>query len=284
MDTVKYRKRLLGINATSPMVYVILVIFSLTILIPIALSVSAGFKNVGQLIDDPVGIPNPFVIDNYAKVFVKSSFVTYFINSIVIMLFTVAIDVITAGFAGFALSRFNLKGRGIIFNYILLGLLFPITLAILPLYIQLRALRLLDTHFGVILPQVAFLLPFHIMIFRGFMKQIPNELEDACTIDGYGKLGFLFKIVTPLSGPCVATVSVLAMVASWNNYMLPLILLDDKRKYTLPLGSMDYIGQYLTEWNQILAFFTICMIPAILFYVFAQKYIVTGLTAGAVKG
>ncbi|MBN2736121.1 MAG: carbohydrate ABC transporter permease [Spirochaetales bacterium] len=264
--------------------YAICVIFGSIIVVPVVLTALGGFKTLGQLNVDPVGWPNPFLWENYIKIFTESRFFIYFYNSMFIMVFTVILDVLVAGFAGFALSRFKLKGKEIIYNYILLGLLFPLTLAILPIYIQLRDLSLLDKYWGIILPQTAFLLPFHVMIFRGFIRQIPGELEDACLIDGHGKLGFLFKIVFPLSRPAIATVSVLAMVNSWNNYFLPLIVLNSRDKFTLPMGSMDFIGQYLADWNKILAFFTITMIPAILFYIYSQKHIISGLTAGAVKG
>lgn len=264
--------------------YAVLTLFGLIILVPIYLAVIGGFKSIGQLNADPVGFPKPFLAENYANIFVKSSFFKYFFNSAIILGVTVAIDVIVAAFAGFALSRFTIKTKNLIYQYFLLGLLFPMTLAILPLYIQLRALGLLDTFIGVILPQTAFLLPFHIMIFKGFIHEIPGELEDAVKLDGCGKMGFFWHIVVPLSRPAIATVSVLAMVASWNNFFLPLIVLNDKDKFTLPMGSMDFVGQYLADWNVILAFFVVSMVPAIAFYLVAQRHIVSGLASGAVKG
>lgn len=264
--------------------YAVLVLFALVILVPIYLAVIGGFKTIGQLNVDPVGFPKPFLAKNYANIFLKSRFFTYFFNSSVIMAATVLLDVAVSALAGFALSRFAVRTKKILYQYFLLGLLFPMTLAILPLYIQLRAVGLLDTFIGVILPQTAFLLPFHIMIFRGFIKEIPTELEDAVKIDGCGKMGFFAHVVVPLSRPAIATVSVLAMVASWNNFFLPLIVLDDKDKFTLPMGSMDFVGQYLADWNVILAFFVVSMVPAIAFYLYAQRHIVSGLAAGAVKG
>jgi raffinose/stachyose/melibiose transport system permease protein len=264
--------------------YLICSLFALIILVPIVLAAMGGLKTVGQLNMDPIGLPKPLVWDNYLNIFTQSSFIKYFFNSSLIMVFTVFLDIVAAGCAGFALSRFNIKGREVIYNYLLLGLLFPLTLAILPIYIQLRTFSLLDTYMGVILPQTAFLLPFHIMIFRGFIKDIPNDLEDACTIDGCGKIGFLINIVMPLSRPVIATIGVLAMVTSWNNFFLPLIALNSNDKFTLPMGSMDFVGQYLAEWNKILAFFTVTMIPAIIFYIYAQKHIISGLTKGAIKG
>lgn len=262
----------------------ILISFALIILVPIGLAVMGGFKTVGQLNADPIGWPKPFLVENYIDIFLKSNFFMYLFNSMLIMIVTVVIDVLVAGMAGFALSKFKIRGKNLLYNYFLLGLLFPMTLAILPLYIQLRSVGLLDTYIGVILPQTAFLLPFHILIFRGFISQIPGELEDAVRIDGCGKIGFLLYIVVPLSRPVIATISVLAMVTSWNNFFLPLIVLNDKDKFTLPMGSMDFVGQYLADWNIILAFFVISMIPAIVFYLYAQKHIVSGLAAGAIKG
>ena len=263
---------------------IILCFFSLIILVPILLAVMGGFKTVGQLNADPIGWPKPFLAENYINIFIESNFFKYLFNSLVIMIATVVVDIVAAGMAGFALSKFKVRGKTLIYNYFLLGLLFPMTLAILPLYIQLRSVGLLDTYIGVILPQTAFLLPFHILIFRGFIAQIPGELEDAVRIDGCGKMGYLLYIVVPLSRPAIATVSVLAMVTSWNNFFLPLIVLNDKEKFTLPMGSMDFVGQYLADWNIILAFFVISMIPAIVFYLYAQKHIVSGLAAGAIKG
>ena len=271
-------------NLTKGTKYVILIFFALIILVPIYLAVIGGFKSIGQLNADPVGFPKPFMVENYANIFVKSNFFRYFLNSSIIMVATVAIDVVVAAMAGFALSRFAIKTRNLVYQYFLLGLLFPMTLAILPLYIQLRTFGLLDNFIGVILPQTAFLLPFHILIFRGFIREIPNELEDAVKIDGCGKMGFFSHIVIPLSRPAIATVAVLAMVASWNNFFLPLIVLNDKYKFTLPMGSMDFVGQYLADWNVILAFFVVSMVPAIVFYLYAQRHIISGLSAGAVKG
>jgi len=279
--TVNIKKNMNLVQGTQ---YALLILFALVILVPIYLAVIGGLKTIGQLNADPVGFPDPIVLENYTNIFLKSNFFTYFFNSVVIMVATVAIDVIVAAMAGFALSRFSVKSKNIVYQYFLLGLLFPMTLAILPLYIQLRTFGLLDSFIGVILPQTAFLLPFHILIFKGFIKEIPIELEDAVKIDGCGKIGFFLQITISQKRPAIATVSVLAMVASWNNFFLPLIVLNDKEKFTLPMGSMDFVGQYLADWNVILAFFVVSMIPAIIFYLYAQRHIVSGLAAGAVKG
>ncbi|MBN2441350.1 MAG: carbohydrate ABC transporter permease [Spirochaetales bacterium] len=205
-------------------------------------------------------------------------------NSLIVGIGTVAVILFVGTFAGYALARIKFKLNSILFFYFSLGLLFPLAVAILPLYVQLRNFQLLDTHIGVILPQAAFGLSMMILLLRGFIKQIPVELEEAATIDGYGRFGFLFRIVMPLSTPILATVSVLTLVSSWNNFFTPLLVLNTQKKFTLPLGVMDFIGQYAADWNLILAFLTLSMIPAVIFYILCQKYIVSGLTSGAIKG
>jgi raffinose/stachyose/melibiose transport system permease protein len=156
--------------------------------------------------------------------------------------------------------------------------------AILPLYVQLRTFHLLDTRIGVILPQAAFGLALMLMLLRGFIKAIPMELEEAAAIDGYGRFGFLFRIVVPLSTPILATTAVLTLVSSWNNFFTPLLVFNTEKKFTLPLGVMGYMGEHAADWNLILAFLTLAMIPAIVIYVLFQRYIVAGLTGGAIKG
>lgn len=273
------------INLTYVLIkYSVLITFAVLVLIPVVLAIVSGFKSRGQLTSDPISFPKPFLWENYVDVVASSQFIRYFFNSTFIAVLTVVFTVICSASAGFVLSKFRFRGKEVIYNFLLIGLLFPLAIAILPIYLQLRSFNLVDSYLGVIIPQVAFGLPFNIMIFRGFFGEIPDELEDASMIDGCGKLGFFTKIVLPLSRPAIATVSILVWVGSWNSYFLPLIVLNDKDKFTLPMGSMDFIGQYGASWNLILAFFSVTMIPAIVFYLLAQKHLISGLTSGAIKG
>jgi raffinose/stachyose/melibiose transport system permease protein len=205
-------------------------------------------------------------------------------NSLVIALGTVGVVLLVGTFAGYALARLRFRLNKLLYAYFQLGLLFPLAVAILPLYLQLRSLHLLDTRIGVILPQAAFALAMMILLLRGFFRGIPDELEEAAALDGYGTFGFLFRIVVPLSTPVLATVSVLTLVASWNNFFTPLLVLNSQTKFTLPLGVMDFMGEHAADWNMILAFLTLAMVPAVLIYVLCQRYIVAGLAAGAIKG
>ena len=165
-----------------------------------------------------------------------------------------------------------------------LGLLFPAATAILPVFIKVRDLGLLDTYFGVILPQVAFSLAMSVLLLRRFFKDLPDELLEAALVDGCSYSNFFRYVTLPLSGPILATVGTITFVHSWNAYLIPLIMLNSDSLYPWPLGVMVYQGEYSTEWHLVLAFITLTILPTILLFLFAQKYIVAGLTAGAVKG
>jgi raffinose/stachyose/melibiose transport system permease protein len=156
--------------------------------------------------------------------------------------------------------------------------------AILPLYITLRQAHLVDSLWGIILPQIAFGLPGNLLILRGFFTAVPVELEEAAAIDGCTYFGFFWRILLPLVRPALAAVLVLTMVLSWNNFFLPLLVLNSEKLYTLPLGIMQYQGQFGTDWARVLAFVSLAMTPTIIFYLLAERHIVSGLTAGAVKG
>jgi len=281
MKSIKAKNLLLNVFR-----YSFCIIILLVITLPLYISVMGGFKSVGQLRAEPVSLPDPFMWNQYTDILIGKigSFWLELINSLIVGLGTVVVILVVGTFAGYALARIKFKLNNIIYVYFSLGLLFPLAVAILPLYVQLRNFRLLDTHIGVILPQAAFGLSMMIMLLRGFIKQIPIELEEAAAIDGYGRFGFLFQIVVPLSTPILATVSVLTLVSSWNNFFTPLLVLNTQKKFTLPLGVMDFMGEYAADWNMILAFLTLAMIPAVVFYILCQKYIVSGLTSGAIKG
>lgn len=165
-----------------------------------------------------------------------------------------------------------------------LGLLFPLTVSILPLFITLRSVDLLNNPLGVALPQAAFALPTSIIVLRPFFRSIPAELEEAAAMDGCGPFRFFVMIALPMSRPVLATVSVLAIVASWNAFLLPLVVLSHPEMWTLPLGVTNYSTQYSSDTARVLAFTSLSMVPALVFYVVAERQIVSGLASGAVKG
>jgi raffinose/stachyose/melibiose transport system permease protein len=266
--------------------YAFCILLTFVVIIPIYMGIGGGFKSMGQLMTDPIGLPNPVYETNYINLLTSKvgTFWQALYNSLIIAVGTVAVTVVVCVMAAFALARMRFKGREMMRNYFMLGLLFPLTVAILPLYLQIKSLKLIDNDLGVILPQVAFQIPMTVLLLRGFFLGIPKDLEDACSIDGYGPLGFLVNMVIPLSTPILATSSIIVLVASWNNFFLPLLVFNTESKFTLPMGVMAFQGQHLADWNMILAYLSLAMVPAIILFVSAQKYIVAGLTGGAVKG
>jgi raffinose/stachyose/melibiose transport system permease protein len=185
--------------------------------------------------------------------------------------------------ASYVLARYEFTGRGLMYSLFAAGLMFPITVAITPLYIMIRNLGLTNSLAGVILPQIAFGLPTTIIILVPFLRAIPKELEEAAAMDGASRLGFFFRMVVQLSLPGVVTVGILAFIASWNSYLLPLFILNNESSYTLPLGVQSFASQYSVDTARVLAFTSLSMIPAVVFFLIFQKRIVGGLT-GAVKG
>ncbi len=262
----------------------VLVVVAVIVLVPLFVTVTGGFKGLGELRVNPMGLPHVWEWHNYWDILIGWRYWELLGNSLVIGLLTVALTLILGSMAAFAFAHLRFFGDRYLLNYILLGLLFPAATAILPLFIKVRDLGLLDTHWGVILPQTAFALGMSVLLLRNAFRQLPSELLDAALVDGCGYLRYFVYVTLPLSRPILSTVGIIAFVTSWNSYLLPLILLDSDAKYPWPLGLMVYQGQYGTSWQLVLAFITLTILPAIIAFLLAQRYIVTGLTAGAVKG
>jgi len=254
------------------------------VVVPLLYALFGGFKTTGQILGSAALLPSTWVTTNYVEILTSGDFWQSVLNSFVVALVTVVLTVSFATLAAFVFARFAFRGRELVYAFFTLGLLFPIAVAILPLFVLLRSLGLLGNPLGVALPQAAFALPLTIVILRPFFGAIPNELEDAARVDGCSTFGFLVRIVVPLSRPALATVSVLALVTSWNAFLLPLLVFQGPEQWTLPLGVMNFSSQYASDWARILAYTTLAMVPAVLFYVVAERQIVSGLTAGSVKG
>lgn len=262
----------------------ICVVVALLVVTPLVLAVVSGFRENHSLALTPIAWPDPFITSNYGDILGSASFWRQILNSVIVMLLTTLLVLSLSSAAAFVFARMSFRGKEPLFNFFTLGLLFPLPVAILPLYLLLRQMGLVDSLWGVILPQVAFGLPFNIMLLRSFFLAIPRDLEDAAYVDGASPLEFLLRVLLPLVRPALAAVAVLTMVTSWNNFFLPLVVLNSDTLWTLPLGVMQFQGQYVADWAKILAYVSLALVPAIAFYLAAERQIVAGLTAGSVKG
>jgi raffinose/stachyose/melibiose transport system permease protein len=277
--------RLSWLGVTS---FIVMLVVATAILVPIGYSILGGFKTNGQLQAYPVQvIPNPWVFDNYSQVLwgdFAPTFWREFLNSLIVAVVSVGLTVLFASLAAFVFARFAFRGREALFTLFVFGLLFPSAVAILPLFILIRQVGLSGSLLGVALPQAAFALPLSIVILRPFFRAIPAELEDAARIDGCSSFGFFWRVLLPLARPALATVSVLAVVGTWNAFLLPLVVLNGADQWTLPLGVMNFSTEFSSDEAKVLAFTVISLVPAIVFYAVAERQLVGGLTSGAVKG
>ncbi|GGS07760.1 sugar ABC transporter permease [Micromonospora fulviviridis] len=272
-----------GARTRSLVLHLISVAVGALIVVPIGFGVLGGFKDNGQLSSNPLGWPDPWVPENYTGILASGVFWRQLGNSTLIALATTFVVVGAAAMAAFVFARFSFRGREFLFTLFAVGLMFPFAVAILPLFILLRTMGLLDNPLGVILPQAAFGLPVTIIILRQFFRTIPAEVEEAATLDGCSPFGFFWRVLLPMARPALATVSVLAIVASWNNFMLPLVVFTDQSWWTLPVGVQAFQGQYSDDTARVLAYVVLSMVPALGFYAVAERQLIGGL-AGSVKG
>ena len=267
----------------SPVIYFVGIVVISLMLAPIAYIIIGGFRTNSQITTDPSALPSPWVFTNYADVLVSTTFWGEVLNSTVAAVVT-TVGVVALGLmASYVLARYRFKARGLLYAMFAAGLMFPMTVAITPLYLVVRNLGLMNSLGGIILPQIAFALPTTIIILVPFLRAIPDEIEEAASIDGCSRLGFFWRMVLPLARPGVITVGILAFIASWNSYILPLFILNNEAAFTLPLGVQAFASQYSVDTAKVLAFTSLSMIPALVFFSIFERRIVGGLT-GAVKG
>ena len=267
----------------NPVVYFFALLLVAICMGPVLFIVFGGFNTNAGLTANPGGFPWPLQWRNYVRILQSGAFWGPAWVSIRAAVITTAGVIVLGVSAAYGLARYDFKGRNGLYTLFAAGLMFPLSVAIMPLFTILNQIQLLDTMAGLILPGIAFALPTTIIILVPFLQAIPKELEEAAMLDGLGRLGFFARIAVRLSAPGLITVGVLAFVASWNGYILPLFVFNTHTP-TLPLASTSLTAsQYSTDTAMLLAYTSMAMLPAIIFFSFFQRHIVGGLT-GAVKG
>jgi len=254
------------------------------IVVPVLFAILGGFRTTGQIAADPVGLPNPWVFTSYKATLTLPAFWRQMFNSTLIALITTAVVLPVASLAAFVIARYRFRGRESFYTLFTLGLLFPVAVAIIPLFIVLRQIGMLNNPLGIALAQAAFALPLSIVILRPFLRSIPRDLEDAAAIDGCTTFRFYWSVILPLSRPALATVAILTIVTSWNAFLLPLLVLIQPEQWTLPIGVNNISAQYTSDTARVLAYTSLSIIPALFFYFLTERQIVRGLTAGSLKG
>jgi raffinose/stachyose/melibiose transport system permease protein len=267
-----------------PVLHLISILLGLVIVVPILFGVLGGFKDNGQMNANPIGLPKSWAPTKYVAILASSKFWRQLFNSTEIALGTALVVVGLSAMAAYVFARFAFRGREFLYTIFAIGLMFPFAVAILPLFILLRTMHLLDNPLGVILPQAAFGLPVTIIILRSFFRTIPAEIEESAILDGCDRFGFFWRVLLPMARPALATVSVLAIVGSWNSFFLPLVVFNDPNLWTLPLGVQNFQEtQYTQDTASVLAYVILSMVPALAFYAVAERQLIGGLATGVTR-
>ena len=251
---------------------------------PVVYVFVGGFRTTADINAAPGGWPDPWVLENWVEVLTAPRFWGSLLGSVILAVATTAGVILLGIMAAYPLARYAFRGRQGLYTVFAAGLMFPLTVAVLPLYFMIRTLGLTGSLWGLVIPQIAFALPVTVIIMRPFLRAIPRELEEAAFVDGVTRVGFFWRIVLPLARPGMVTVGVLAFIGSWNAYLLPLLLLTGPQDgMTLPLGVTAFQGEHSAATTLIMAYTSLSMIPALIFFLMLERRIVDGLT-GAVKG
>ncbi|HST95077.1 MAG TPA: carbohydrate ABC transporter permease [Microvirga sp.] len=266
-------------------VHIALILYTILAVGPIVLILINAFKSRRAIFADPLGFPDArtFTTIGFDRVFANSDFGLYFLNSLTVTVVSLGLIVLIGAMAAWALTEYRFRGNTLLGLYLAIGIMVPIRLGSVSILRMMVELDLVNTLTALILVYVAQGLPLAILILGEFIQQIPKDLRDAARCDGVSEYRIFGSIILPLIRPAIATVAVFTMVPIWNDLWFPLILAPGGGKQTVTLGVQQFIGQYVTDWNAVLASLTLAIAPILVLYLLFSRYLVRGLTAGAVK-
>lgn len=264
--------------------YAFLSVFGIINLVPLAWMVMNAFKTESEYAASPFSLPTRLHWGNFAEAWEKANLGTYFWNSILVTAISILVTVLLGALASFFLARFDFKLGKWMQGLFLLGMLIPIHATLIPIFLVMQKIGLLDTHMALILPYTAFHLSITIFILMGFMSTFPKDIEESAIMDGAGAYGIFFRIILPMTRPALATVIILNFIYNWNEYLFALVLINDTALKTLPIGLASFAGKETANYTLQMAALTTTLVPIVLFYLMLEKQLVNGMTAGAVKG
>jgi len=263
--------------------YTLLISYAAVVILPLLLVISNALRPTREIFKNPVGLPTSPSFDSFVKAWEQASFNVYFLNSLLITVSSVLLATAVSAMAAYILGRYKFRGSAFLSAYFLAGLMLPFRLAIVPLFLMLNKLGLIDNRLGLILVYAATGIPFSIFILSAFFRQLPRELSEAARIDGANEFVIFGRIMLPLVRPALATVIVFQFVPLWNDFFFPLVLLRSTDKWTLPVGMTRFFGEFQADWSTLFAGLIITTLPLIIIFLLATKQIIAGLTAGIGK-
>ena len=260
-------------------------IVTLILILPFLWMISTSFKQPDEVFSSiPRWLPRDANFRNYLSIWQRRYFTDYFLNSLIVSGFTMGIALIVAMFTGYGISRFSFRGKTFFSAMLIVVQMFPSMLLLIPLYMIMNSLGLLDTHLSMVIAYTTFAMPFCSWMIKGYFDTIPVSLEESARIDGCSRLGILFKIVMPLAAPGIVTVAMFAFVLSWQEYLYAMTFARTEGMRTLTVGIALMQGQHgSVDWGQIMAGSVIACLPGLILFTYLEKYLVQGFTMGAVK-
>ena len=274
---------LTGQRLRAGLVQVLLIGNAVLMLYPILVMVFSAFKPTAEIYNSPFSIPDFRELGNFTRILNETSFPTYLGNSILVTGLSI-LSILTLGsMAAYALGRYRFPGAAFVFLFFLSGLMVPLKLAIIPLFIQFRELGLLDTRLSLILLYTAMGLPSTVFIMTGFIRTLPQELEDAARMDGASEPRIMLSIMLPLTRPAMVIAAIHNAVPIWNDFFFPLVFIHTDGRKTLPQGLTVFMGEFSTDWGALFAGLTLSALPIIIVYLILSRQFIAGLTSGAVK-
>lgn len=276
----RLRPRRTGLSIS---VHFLAIIIALIPIMPVVWVMFTALKERGRVVPDPLSPPKVLHWENFPAAWQIGKFGGYFVNSVVVTIPTVLMILVFGMLAAYALAKMSFRGKDTFFVFFLIGLTVPMSVLIIPLFYEMRDLNLLSTPWALILPQVAKQLPFAILLLYSFIRELPGEILDAALIDGCNRRQLLTRIVVPLSTPAMVTLIVFSFMWSWNNFLLPVILIHQDAARTLPVGLNAFRGRFVTDIPMMMAGATITFLPVLLVYLIFQRQFIRGISAGAFK-
>ena len=263
-------------------IYIFLILYSMLSLVPFVWSIISSLKDNDDILIHPLALPKIWKINNYPQAWTEALFKIYTVNTALYSIISTAAILLFSAMAAYIIAR--IKPNLTLYMYFTFGIMIPIHTILLPTFLMLRALHLFNTRLGLILVYIAFNLSISIFILVGFMKGLPKELEEAALIDGCSRVRTFFEIIFPLSKPGLATIGILAFLNTWNEFLIPLIMIQERYLRVITQGIRDLREQYGQDYGLVNAGIVISFIPVVIIYILFQEQVIAGMTAGAIKG
>lgn len=283
-ETTYYdRKGIIGTLGRDGLIQIILIANTFIMLVPILIMVFSAFKSTQQIFTSPFSIPDFANLINFAKIWTETNFLQYLLNSFVVTGASMALILTLGTMAAYALARYEFFGAGFILMFFIAGLTLPLKLAIIPLFMLMRDLGILNNQLSLIFVYTAMGLPSTVFIMTGFIRTLPNELEDAARMDGASEPRIMWAIMLPLVRPAMVIAGIQNVVPIWNDFFFPLVFIQNDALKTLPQGLTTFMGEYATDYGVLFAGLTLSAAPIILIYIVLSRQFISGMTSGAIK-